>query len=251
MEKCSSTARVENVEAVWLIRAYREEGDYRAAERLMELHGRILNHIVWRYANHVEESQEDLLQVGYLGLVKAVNNYRLDSEAKFSSYAYSMIDGEIRHHLRDSALVKKPRWASGLYSRISEATSRLTAELGRPPLLEEIAEEVNITPQGVRELMKIFHETSVATLDDEEAPDLFSIKSLRRESFHLPVEDRILLEQAMESLSELQRSVIYLFFYYDLSQTEIGRRLGFPQRKISRIMADSLKSLRERMTHNE
>lgn len=218
--------------------------------RLMGMHTRILEHVVGRYFGLVEEPREDLLQVGYVGLIKAVNNYRLDSDAKFSSYAYSMIDGEIRHHLRDSGLIKRPRWASGLYSSVSEATARLTGELGRPPLLEEIAEEVNVTSQGIQELIKVFHETSVGTLDEEE-PDVSAIRSLRRESFHLPVEDRILLEQAMESLSEIQKSAIYLFFYYDLSQTEIGSRLGLPQRSISRIIARSLKSLRERMTHGE
>src|SRR5919202_2749095 len=103
------------------------------------MHARLLNHLVGRYAACSEEPFEDLHQVGYVGFMKAVNGYRLDSEAKFSSYAYSMIEGEIKHHLRDTALVKRPRWAHGLQSKISEAIRRLTAELGRPPLVEEVA----------------------------------------------------------------------------------------------------------------
>src|SRR5688572_27846432 len=131
---------------VGLIDAYRERGDRRAVEQILSMNVKILNHIVRRYTSSSDESYEDLLQVGYVGMMKAINGYRLDSEAKFSSYAYSMIEGEIKHHLRDATLVKRPRWARSLHAKVTQATSRLTAELGRPPLVEEIASEVNITP---------------------------------------------------------------------------------------------------------
>ncbi len=245
--------RVENDRVMRLIMAYRENGDRRAIERLLKLHGRILNHIVKRYASSSKEPCEDLLQVGYVGLLKAVNGYNTDSDAKFSSYAYSMIDGELRHHFRDTSLMKRPRWARNLYARISEATTALTAELGRPPLPEEVAEEVNVTVEGVMEVMKIFLDTNVSSLDEtftrdgEASPDLSAIKSLQYETFSLPVEERIQLEQALESLSELQRKVVHLFFYKDISQTDIGKMLGLPQRNISRIIASSAKSLKDRL----
>src|SRR5918994_2828336 len=231
---------------VGLIEAYRERGDRRAVEQVLSMNVKILNHIVRRYASSSDESYEDLLQVGYVGMMKAVNGYKLDSEAKFSSYAYSMIEGEIKHHLRDTALVKRPRWARGLHARVSEATRRLTSELGRPPLIEEVAGEVNVTPEGVSELMKLFCDTDVMSLDggeDGEA-DVSAIKSLRYETFSLPVEDRILLEQALESLNELQRKVVYLFFYKDLCQTEIGKKMGLSQRKTSRTVASAIKVLK-------
>src|SRR5215208_5865346 len=128
---------------VGLIEAYREQGDRRAIEQILSMHVKILNHIVHRYVSSSEESYEDLLQVGYVGMMKAINGFRLDSEAKFSTYAYSMIEGEIKHHLRDAALIKRPRWARSLYAKVTEAASRLTAELGRPPRVEEVASEVN------------------------------------------------------------------------------------------------------------
>src|SRR5215207_6045258 len=232
---------------VSLIEAYRERGDRRAVEQILSMNAKILNHIVRRYASSSNESYEDLLQVGYVGLMKAVNGYRLDSEATFSSYAYAMIEGEIKHHLRDTALVKKPRWARSLHARVSEATRRLTAELGRPPLIEEVASEVNVTPEGVSELMKLFSDTDVLSLDsgEDEEVDVSAIKSLRYETFSLPVEDCILLEQAQDSLTELQRKVVYLFFYKDLCQTEIGRKLGLSQRKTSRTVASAVKVLKD------
>src|SRR5215204_5032786 len=238
--------RAASDQVVGLIEAYRGRGDRKAVERILSLHVRILNHVVGRYASSSDEPYEDLLQVGYVGMMKAVNGYKLDSEAKFSSYAYSMIEGEIKHHLRDTELVKRPRWARSLHARVSEATSRLTAELGRPPLIEEVAKEVNITPEGVSELMKLFCDTDVMSLEagEDEEVDVAAIKSLRYETFALPVEDRILLEQALESLTELQRKVIYLFFYKDLCQTEIGRKLGLSQRKTSRTVASAVKVLK-------
>jgi RNA polymerase sigma-B factor len=242
----STVNRAAGDPVVSLIEAYREQGDRRAVERILTMNGKILNHLARRYAATSEEPYEDLLQVGYVGMMKAVNGYRLDSEAKFSSYAYSMIEGEIKHHLRDTALVKRPRWARSLHAKVTEATSRLTAELGRPPLIEEVASEVNITPEGVSELMKLFSDTDAVSLDagEDEEVNVSAIKSLRYETFSLPVEDRILLDQALESLTELQRKVIYLFFYKDLCQTEIGRKLGLSQRKTSRTVASALKALK-------
>src|SRR5215216_1618318 len=232
--------------AVSLIEAYRDRGDRRAVERILSMNVKILNHLARKYAACSDEAYEDLLQVGYVGMMKAINGYRLDSEAKFSSYAYSMIEGEIKHHLRDTALVKRPRWARSLHAKVSEATSRLTTELGRPPLLEEIASEVNITPEGVSELIKLFCDTDVMSLDagDDEEVDVSAIKSLRYETFSLPMEDRIVLNQALESLTELQRKVVYLFFYKDLCQTDIGKRLGLSQRKTSRTVASAVKVLK-------
>jgi RNA polymerase sigma-B factor len=236
-----------NDEVVSLIEAYRDRGDRRAIERILKLHGKILNCVVRRHAVSSGEPYEDLLQVGYVGLIKAVKGYKIDSGAKFSSYAYAMVDGELRHHFRDTELVKKPRWARSLYGKVSEANAKLTAELGRPPLVEEIAQEVNVSPEGVLELMKLFRDTNVMSLDcgDEEGVDVSAIRSIQYQSFSLPVEDRIVLEEALESLTELQRKVVYLFFYKDLSQTEIGRMLSLPQRKISRIIASATRALRE------
>ena len=231
-----------------MLEAYRERGDRRAIERILALNAKILNSVVRRYAASSGEPYEDLLQVGYVGLMKAVNGYNTDSGAKFSSYAYAMVDGELRHHFRDTQMVKKPRWARSLYAKVAEANVRLTAELGRPPLVEEIALEVNVTPEGVLELMRLFVETSVVSLDcgdDEQVGvDISLIRSVEYESFSLPLEDRIVLEQALESLTELQRKVVYLFFYEDLSQTEIGRSLSLPQRKVSRVIASAVKALK-------
>jgi len=244
----SAPTKTLNDDVVGLIEAYLRTGDRRIVERILDMHGKILNHLVRRYAESSGETYDDLLQVGRVGLMKAIKGYEAGSGAKFSSYAYAMIDGELKHHLRDTALVKKPRWARSLYSKVFEATERLTAELGRPPRNDELAREVNVTPEGIVELMKLLTDTSVVSLDStesDEGVDLSAIRSYHYETFALPIEDRIQLEKALESLSELQQKVIYLFFYKDLCQTEIGRRLGLSQRKTSRTVASALKALKK------
>lgn len=251
-----AAGHIGNHQTLRLIEAYRKRGDRRALERVLEAHVRLLNHVVRRYLGNSGESYEDLLQVGYVGLIKAVNGYQTSSRAKFSSYAYAMIDGELRHHFRDTALVRKPRWARSLYSKVSEVTAKLTSELGRPPLVEEIAKEVNVEPEGILELMKLFLDTNVYSLDEsnggeEDGADLSAIKNIQYDTFSLPIEDRIHLEQALEKLSEIQREVVYLFFYKDLSQTEIGKKLGLPQRKISRIVASAVKSMKDTMNSGD
>jgi RNA polymerase sigma-B factor len=233
--------QAEEERAVRLIDAYRNRGDESAGEQLLSMHERLLHSIVRRHSRTSGEHYEDLLQVGTVGFLKAVQGYEAGRGARFASYAYAMIDGEIRHHHRDNRAVKRPRWAQSLYARISEAEVGLTEKLGRPPSVEEVAEETNVTQEGIREVTRLFHETDAASL--EEQPDLSMIRSLRHESFALPLEDRIVLEQALDSLSELQRKVVYLFFYKDLTQTEIGQRLGMSQRKVSRVVASATGAL--------
>ncbi len=231
-----------------LLAAYRESNDRRALARLFAMHGGILRGVVLRYRDSSGESYEDLLQVGHVGLMKAVCGYEPGSRAKFSTYAHAMIEGEIRHHLRDSSPgMRRPRWARSLYAKVAKANAKLMAELGRPPLTEELAREVNVTPEGIEELMKLYFDTNVRSLDEEAegsgAADLSAIKSLHHETFALPIEDRIWLQEAMQSLSELQRKVLHHLYYEDLSQTETGEKLGLSQRKVSRIAAASIRRL--------
>ncbi len=101
-------------------KSYRNKGDRRAVEQIFAIHGKTLNHIVRRYSGSSGETYEDLLQIGYIGLIKAVNGYKPDSNVRFGSYAYPMIDGELRHHFRDTGLVKRrpaPQRLTGVQRR--------------------------------------------------------------------------------------------------------------------------------------
>ena len=227
-----------------------------------ELHARLTSSymplvpaVARRYARS-DIPLEDLIQVGYIGLINAVSQFDPARGVKFETYARHLIAGEIRHYLRDfGGVVRRPRWLYALNRRITAAVFELHRRLGRPPVLSEIAEAVNITEEGVLEVLRARETVRVASLeelgengDGESRINREAIVHRSYATFQLPVEDRILLMEALERLSELQRKVIYYLFFLDLTQVETARRLGMSQKHVSRVMHAALGRLRELMT---
>jgi len=196
-------------------------------------------------------SRDDLEQVGYLGLIKAVERFDPGLGVPFEAYARTIVAGEISHYLRDLApALRVPRWYRTLNKRLHTAHDRLTSRLQREPTIDELADEMNVTPDGVREIQRLRDSYNLASFSEDPAAGsvrLDAIKSRRYQSFQLPVEDRIALDRAIERLAEVERNLIYLFFYKDLTQTEIARRLGYSQKHISRLLAQSLRKLKEEL----
>jgi len=195
---------------------------------------------------------EDLTQVGTIGLMHAVRNFDPDRGVRFEAYAFSHVSGHIRHYLRDDAgTVQVPRWARKLYGELTTAVADLQQELGRTPTHAEIAVRMNTTEKGVDEIIRAYDSTSVRSIDDviaEAGVRREAITHQRYVSFQLPVEDRIVLLQAVERLADLQRKIVYYLFYMDLSHSEVAARLGISQRHVSRVLAAALKRLAA-MTH--
>lgn len=203
-------------------------------------------HAFARTAGH----RDDLRQVGYVGLIKAVERFDPSLGVPFDAYARTVISGEMSHYLRDLApSLRVPRWYRTLNRRLHEAHERLVGSLKREPSVDELADEMNLTPDGVREIRRLRDSYNLASLSDDRGAtsdaQFNAIKSRRYQTFQLPVEDRIALDRAIERLAEVERNLIHLFFYKDLTQTEIARRLGFSQKHISRMLASSIKKLKE------
>ncbi|MBI2265108.1 MAG: sigma-70 family RNA polymerase sigma factor [Armatimonadetes bacterium] len=222
-------------------------------EELICVHLSLVESIVRRYAvdSHLSE---DLVQVGYIGLIKAVDMFDPSRGAKFTTYATHCIQGEISHFFRDkSGAIRKPRWLQRLSSELNRAVEALSQRLLRLPTVSEIAAFLNITEDGVLEIMKAGTALSTASLDStDETGDLRpiqeKIKSQRYLSFQLPVEDKVALHAALERLRELELRVIELFFFYDLSQTEISENTGISRKKVSRLLEGGLSKLKEILT---
>lgn len=193
------------------------------------------------------EPFDDLIQVGYIGLIKAVNSFDRKYKVKFPTYAIHFITGEIRHYLRDKAdTIKKPRWLSGLSRRIAIYIETFLQAETRLPTIAEIAHGINVSEEGVVEILKARSLTDVAALDESIA--VGKIRSLRYETFRLPLEDSIALQQTVEKLKQIEQRVVYLFFYQDLTQTEIAKTMGVSQKKVSRLLQRAVDKLREIMT---
>jgi RNA polymerase sigma-B factor len=200
------------------------------------------------------ECLEDLLQVGYIGLIKAVDNFDPDRGVKFVTYASHCISGEIRHYLRDSSSsIKQPRWLRKLSQGVSRFVESFLQKNSRLPAIREIAEGLNISEDGIIEILKAKKPVSLSDVsgNDQERVDYERIKSLKYQTFKLPIEDVIALEEAVEELKNLEKKVIYLFFYQDLTQIQIARNLGLSQKKVSRTLQKSLGKLREDLSEDK
>lgn len=233
-----------------LIERYQNDGDKKALESLIARNQGLLHAVLHRFL-YFDDPYEDLLQVANLGLIKAAQRFDLDSGNEFSSYASAIVDGEVRHYLRDNVLMRQPRWLRQAEKNIDQASIELSRRFKRNPTIEEIAQEVNISVDGVLEILRYSAMNGVHSIDDgndteksRKQLDSNSIKSQRYESFLLPIEDKIVLDQALGALSAFQRNLVYLLFYKDLTQTEVAKRLGLNQRRVSRESAKALGRLR-------
>jgi RNA polymerase sigma-B factor len=206
---------------------------------------RLLHHVLKRFAT-ADEPYEDLLQVANLGLIKAVQRFDPSRGVMFSTYAVPVVEGEVRHHLRDSLLLRQPRWVKKVYHQIEEANATLSRTLGRQPHLSELATELNISEAGILEVLNLYSRIDLHGLDepifDEDSAgfDRSELHAVRLDSFSLPIEDRIALYDALEKLSAFERKLIYLLFFREFTQHEVAAALGLTQKKVSR---ESIKAL--------
>ncbi len=210
----------------------------------------LVESIARRFA-HSGEPLEDLVQEGYLGLLSALNNYDGGKGVKFSTYATHFIAGAMRHCLRDRGkIIKEPAWLHELSGKINRTNDALTQTLGRPPHTSEVAVALNLTEEAVEEIISTRQVFQVASFDsdpDSDAAGLVDpekIKSDKYVTLQLPIEDRIVLEAAVDKLKALEQKVLYEFFYKDLNQTEIARKFDISCNYVSHILKNSTKKLR-------
>ncbi|HXW50716.1 MAG TPA: sigma-70 family RNA polymerase sigma factor [Candidatus Acidoferrales bacterium] len=232
--------------------AYAQTRALELRDRLVVAHMDLVRSIVAHYApNQAKAQRDDLEQVGYVGLIKAVERYDPSLGVPFEAYARTVVSGEIFHYLRDLApVLRVPRWYRTLNRRLHESHDRLVVDLGREPTEEELAADMNIEVDGIKEILRLRDSYNLMSLSDraeggDEPPRWAALRSTRHQTFRLPIEDRIVLDRAVERLADFERSVVELFFYKDLTQTEIARRLGFSQKHISRTLASTLRKLKE------
>ena len=171
---------------------------------------------------------------------------------RFSTYATAIVDGELRHHLRDSLLMRQPRWVKKVYRQIQDKSNELSHKLGRPPEVAELAQALNINEDGILEVMNLYSRIQLHSQDEPFASDALQaeadpgmVHSIRQATFSLPIEDRITLYAALDRLSGFQRRLIYLLFFRDLTQSEVAEEMGLTQKKVSRESIKALGRLKE------
>ncbi|MBT9136806.1 MAG: RNA polymerase sigma-B factor [Firmicutes bacterium] len=198
---------------------------------------RLVSHFVRIYTGG---NSDDALQAGMEGLLKSVRRYDPEIGAAFSTYAAHCVMGEIRHFVRKEAAYYRPGCIRELQFRVDQYVEQVLKEREALPAIEEIAAALNVRKEGVLQAMR----SGLVALDEV---DLRKIRAVRYETFKLPIEDRILLQQAFKRLSELQRKVVYYLFYRDLTQVQAAEKLGISQRQVSRVLHKSLKEMEKEL----
>lgn len=219
-------------------------------DRIVEVHLPLLHYLAKRFAGRTE-SLEDLVQVGAIGLLKAIERFDPSLGHRFATYAAPTITGEMKRHLRDNGwLVKVPRRAQELHTGVARVREELSHTLGREPTVSEIASRLDASPDEVAESLDVAKAQVAAPLDQlidtADGPGFQSLIAEVEEGFD-HVERRSVLSEAMASLTAQEREVIRLRFAEGKSQAEIGATIGVSQMQISRIITRSVAKMRERV----
>ena len=223
-------------------------------ESLILYHQRLVRSIAVRFAGG-EEALEDLIQVGNIGLINALDRYNPHQGTRFSTFATPTIMGEIRRHFRDKAAsIKIPRWLQELQQAIRRVNTELTSLLGRTPTACEVAQRLEVPEEHILLALESQEASNVLSLDTyfegHASPESTSLQDLVGQM------DRLLdeferfgdLRCALDTLGQREREVIAMRFYDDLSQAKIAQRLNISQMHVSRLQQRALCHLRDMLS---
>ncbi len=224
-------------------------GDEAARERIIHCNLRLVFNLIQRFSNRGYE-QEDLFQIGVIGLIKAIDKFDPSYAVRFSTYAVPMIIGEIRRFLRDDGPIKISRSLKETGIRIRYAQEQLTKELGREPKLSEVAEKLELTPEQLTEALEATqYMTSIhEELYQDDGDAIYVIDQLADREEDSKFLDHMALEEVLERLPEREKNILYLRFYRDQTQTEVAKRIGISQVQVSRLERSALKKVREMLS---
>ena len=237
-----------------LLEAYRLNQDQVARDRLVEEMMPLVRSLARRYAGR-GEPVDDLIQVGAIGLIKAIDRFDLDRGVELSTYAVPTIVGEIRRHFRDrSWSVHVPRRMKELSLRVSRLVDDLASELGRTPTIAEIAAAAEVEEEEVIEALETARAhtpTSLSTPVDASG-DLTLIDVLGGEDEGFEALERgSVVRTGLEGLEPRERRIVVLRFLHGLTQAEIAIELGISQMHVSRLLRRSLAAMHGRLDHGE
>ncbi len=232
---------------ITLLRRYRDDGDLAAREELVELLMPWVRRVASRYANRGQDL-DDLIQVGSLGLFKAIDRFDFDRGVRLTTFAEPNVTGEIKRYFRDhSWSIKPPRDLQELNAEVMTATDVLASELQRSPRIDELAEYLGTSADSVLEAIH-------AGAGYDSAPLLVGVDGDEPmlESPVLAVEDEALerfelrqsIGSGMRALDQRHKEIVHMRFYEGLTQAEIAERIGVSQMQVSRLLRAALKLLR-------
>lgn len=228
-----------------LFRRLPEEPD--AREALVRLHYPLVEYLANRFTGR-GEPLDDLVQVASIGLLKAIDRFDSARGVKFSTYATPTIVGELKRHFRDKGwALRVPRRLQEVGLQLSRLVSELYQELGRSPTVPEISQRAGLSEDEVIEGMDAIHAHSIPSLDaptDDEGSTQLGRLGAEDETYEL-LEGWASVAPHIEKLQERERVILYLRFFRGMTQSQIADKLAISQMHVSRILARTLRTLRQ------
>ena len=226
-----------------------KQGDMEARKELIYGNLRLVLSIIQRFTNR-KENLDDLFQVGCIGLVKAVDNFNIELDVKFSTYAVPMIIGEIRRYLRDNNAIRISRSMRDLAYKALQAREALTHEKESEPTVDDIANRIGEKREAVLRAMEAIIEpiSLYEPVFNENGDSLYVIDQLSdtNDSDEAWLES-IILREAMNKLSERERKIINMRYYQNKTQMEIAEEIGISQAQVSRLEKGALEHMRKQI----
>jgi RNA polymerase sigma-B factor len=239
------------------VRALPRDSELRAAacETLVDRYGKLVRSCVRQYRGSPEPT-EDLMQVGYVGLLKAINNYDPEFGTSLSAYAQPCVSGEIKRHFRDKRWqIHVRRSAQELLLELRKANEELSQQLGRTPAQDELAERIGASEDDMQEARQadlVFSTYSLdAPLSDREDPALLADLVGDEDPAVAHTIDMEAVNAHWDELPEREQRILVMRFYGNLTQTQIGDRLGISQMHVSRLLTRALAHLRSRLLEGD
>lgn len=229
-----------------LLFRYHHDGDLQARDQLITLYLPLVRSLARRYSYRGEQL-EDLVQVGCIGLIKAIDRFDIERGVELTTYATPNIIGEIKRHFRDKGwAVRVPRGLQELNVRLSKLIEELTVQLERSPNIAELAKASGATEEEVLEALETGQAYSSVSLssgpgggDDDGDLDPLESFGVVEEQYAI-TEDRAVLAPGFAALDERERFILHLRFFEGLTQSQIASRVGISQMHVSRLIRRSL-----------
>ncbi len=236
---------VDEADELELFREFARTRSRRLRNELVERHMGLAAHVARRFGRR-GPSDDDLRQVAFLALVKAVDRFEPDRNVAFSTFAGRTIEGEIKRHFRDHTwTLRVPRSAKEIHLQLRRATDELTQELGRSPRVPELAERLGIEVDEVVEGIAAGSAYATGSLDAPSGNDGEGARQYGGEDTgYGHVDDIRTVDELLEKLPPREREIVRLRFYEELSQSEIAERVGISQMHVSRLLRRSFEQMR-------
>ena len=233
-------------EETYILIKQAQQGDERAKARLITENTGLVKKIAGKFITEDHEV-EDLIQIGYIGLLRAIDKFDPAFDVMFSTYAVPMIMGEIKRFFRDNGKIKVSRSLKTDLSALRQMQNTFEAKEGRPPRISEIAEALSMESERILEILEAGDR--LANIDSLDRRQEEGIPPGEGEFRYVDLQtDFIMLKDEIRALQEKERLVILLRYYKDLTQQQIANRMGISQVQVSRIEKKAIQKIREKMT---